>query len=217
MAKRNFRRVRTHSEREEREAAGFWKAIHLVKEIAESQEKISLDIILKIHRVFFEDVMPEAAGRFRRAGEDVKKLKCIEPPPGRLVLEYMYSFWREFDTRLATIPRHSRASSEKSRRKWLEIVFDLAVWTQHQIGAIHPFVEGNGRMARLLTNLVLQRFKIKPSSVRYEGEQKAVYLDALCQADSQDDYEPLKELVLQGVREEYRKEERWRRRISKRS
>lgn len=211
---KRFRRVRTYSERDEREAAGFWKAIGLVREIAESNEKITLKTILRIHQVFFQDVMPEAAGRFRRNGQDVKKLKCTEPPPGRLVTERMYVFWREFDTRISTTPSRARVpTSEESRRKWFKKVLELAVWTQHQIAAIHPFVEGNGRMARLLTNLVLERFGIKPSTVKYEGEMREEYLKALCQADRYGDYEPLKKLISQGIKEEYEKEKKLRERI----
>lgn len=214
--RKGFRRVKTHSEREEREAAGFWKAIRLVKHIAESNEKITLETISRIHRIFFQDVIPEAAGRFRRDGEDVKKLKCTEPPSGRLVTEKMYVFWREFDTRIAIIPSRAHVpTSEKSRKKWFEKVLDLAVWTQHQVAEIHPFVEGNGRMARLLTNLVLERFGVKPSTVKYEGEMREEYLRALCQADQYGDYEPLKRLVSRGIKEEYEKEKKLRERIQR--
>ncbi|MHB8521876.1 MAG: hypothetical protein ACYDH9_14095, partial [Limisphaerales bacterium] len=59
--------------------------------------------ILDIHRAMLGAAFPAAAGRFRRAGEDIKKLHCVEPPPGRVVEERIYSFWREFDQRLSLI------------------------------------------------------------------------------------------------------------------
>lgn len=210
MAKKFLPRVKTRTEKDERELRGLWKAIGLVKEAAENKEKLTISLILKIHKTIFVDVYPDTAGQFRRDGEDIKKLKCIEPPPGRLVTKKMHEFWGEVDKRLALIPLKPKSGSKNSRKRWFEEIVDVAVWTQHQIGAIHPFTEGNGRMARLLTNLILQRYGIKPSEVRYEGEARRIYLNALCQADRYADYEPLKELVLKGIREAYLKEKKIR-------
>ena len=104
MAKKPFRRVKTLSEKDARELAGLWKAIGFVRELSEQRDKITLGLILDIHKVFLGEVYPESAGRFRRSGEDVKKLKCVEPPPGRLVEREMYVFWREFDGKISAIP-----------------------------------------------------------------------------------------------------------------
>lgn len=217
MAKKLLPRVKTRTEKDERELRGLWKAIGLVKDVAEDKEKkITVSLILGIHKIIFREVYPEVAGHFRHTGEDVKKLRCIEPPPGRLVAQKMHEFWRELDRRLALIPLRPKSRSKTSRKKRFEEILNVAVWTQHQIGAVHPFVDGNGRMARLLTNLVLQRYGIKPSDVKYEGEKREEYLSALCQADRFDDYEPLKRLVLKGIQGAYQKERTLRARIKSR-
>jgi fido (protein-threonine AMPylation protein) len=173
---------------------GLWQAQARAKEIGESKEKITLAAILRIHKVFFEDVNPGIAGRFRRSGEDIKKLKYIEPPQGTAVQTKMYEFWRELDTRLSQIPNDPKGSG-KAYRKALEnrnnAVVDLAAWTQHNMAAIHPFCEGNGRMARMMTNLILYRFKLQPTDIKYEGENKVAYLDALGAIDRHGDYRPL--------------------------
>lgn len=208
---KSFRRPRDKSELDDREVAGLWKAIALAKEIGESGERITLGTILRIHRTIFESVMPEIAGRFRINGEDIKKLKCIEPPPGRLVQERIYAFWRELDARLSIIPRHPKKMTTTQVKKWRTQVFDVAAWTQHQIAAIHPFCEGNGRMARLMTNLILSRYGLPPSRVKYEEKKdKEHYLDTLCQIDLHDNYEPLKELIIKSVFEAYKKEQKLR-------
>jgi hypothetical protein len=46
---RKFKRPRNKEELEQLEAEGFWKAINLSKKIAESKEKITLEVILRIH------------------------------------------------------------------------------------------------------------------------------------------------------------------------
>lgn len=149
---RVLRRVKTLDEKEERELGGFWKAIALVKDIGESRQRVTLEVLLSIHKTIFRGSYPEIAGRFRKDGEDIKKLKCTEPPPGRLVAERMYSFWREFDFKISKILlRPYKINSKKSRRDWILEVVSLAAWVQHQIAAIHPFIDGNGRIARLIT------------------------------------------------------------------
>src|SRR3989344_5589666 len=111
---KSFRRPSTKNELDDREVAGLWKAIALAQEIGESDEHITLDTILRVHRTMFGAIMPEIAGRFRVNGEDVKKLKCIEPPPGRLVREHMYAFWRELDAKLSVIPRHPKRMTTRN-------------------------------------------------------------------------------------------------------
>jgi len=104
----------------------------------------------------------------------------------------MYEFARELDVRIAKIPSHVAADSPKKRKERTSAIFDLAAWVQYQIAAIHPFCEGNGRMARLMTNLILKRYGLPPSQVKFEGENKKAYLATLGQIDKYQDYEPLR-------------------------
>lgn len=186
---------KTEEEKKEREAQGLWKAQALAKEVAESEETISLDCILRIHKRFFELANPDIAGRFRHDGQDIRKLKYIEPPPGTIVRDKMYEFARNFDVQIAVIPRRPKGQTRTQERKWLNQVLDLAAWTQYQITFIHPFCEGNGRMARILTNLVLRRFGLQPSDVKHEGTDRDRYIQALGQIDLYGDYDPLKHLI----------------------
>lgn len=206
---RNFRRPRNEKELQEREAAGLWQAQALAKEIGEGSEKITIDVILRIHKAFFQNANPDIAGKFRKAGQDVKKLKCVIPPPGSIVETKMYEFWRELDTRLAQVPPSPKIHAKKTLRKALEkrneIVIDLATWTQYKIASIHPFCEGNGRMARLMTNLILYRHQLQPTDIKYEGENKASYLNALCEIDHENDFRSLKQLIIKGMVTSYQK------------
>lgn len=207
---RSFRRPRSENELKQREAAGLWQAQALAKQIGEGRQRITIDVILRIHKVFFAHVNPDIAGRFRKTGEDIKKLKCTEPPLGTAVAAKMYEFWREFDTRLSHLPQAPKISksakvSRKLLQEWNEKVLYLAAWVQHKIASIHPFCEGNGRMARLMTNLILYRYGLQPSDIKYEGENKKAYLDALCEIDHEEDYRPLKQLITKGMIASYRK------------
>lgn len=200
---RNFRRPKTDEALREIEAAGLWKAQALAKQIGESREKITLEVIRRIHRVFFVRVNPDIAGRFRRMGEDIKKLRWVEPPPGSAVAEQMYSFWRNLDTRIAQLPSRPHQKNGKLLRKalvvWNQEIISLAAWVQYEIARIHPFCEGNGRMARLMTNLILYRFHLPPTDIKYEGENKEAYLKALGAIDRNADFRLLAQLITKGM------------------
>jgi Fic family protein len=56
-----------------------------------------------------------------------------------------------------------------------------AAFFHHAITIIHPFQDGNGRVTRLLTSLILVRDNYFPFSVK--PKERIAYLDALAQAD----------------------------------
>ena len=60
----------------------------------------------------------------------------------------------------------------------------LAAEFHYRFVRIHPFDDGNGRMARLLFNLILMRGKYPPAVIR--SEDKARYLETLQLADTGD-------------------------------
>jgi hypothetical protein len=44
----------------------------------------------------------------------------------------------------------------------LEAVIELAAWAHSEWVRIHPFCNGNGRIARLLANAILMRYAVPP-------------------------------------------------------
>lgn len=62
----------------------------------------------------------------------------------------------------------------------------LAAWLHHEFVDIHPFDDGNGRMARLLMNLVLMKKHYPPIVIQQAKNERNAYYDALSQADAGD-------------------------------
>jgi len=58
----------------------------------------------------------------------------------------------------------------------------IATWFHHAFTQIHPFQDGNGRMARLLTSLILIRHQLFPLNVL--RNEKPEYIKALEEADN---------------------------------
>lgn len=62
---------------------------------------------------------------------------------------------------------------------------------------IHPFIDGNGRTARLLMNYELMKNGLPPAVINVEN--RAEYYDALRAADLRDDHTPLASIICESL------------------
>jgi len=83
---------------------------------------------------------------------------------------------------------------------------DVAADFHYQFVRIHPFDDGNGRLARILMNLILVHHGYLVSII--PTDEKALYLDALTQADRTGDTLALKIFLVNTVLPQYRLFER---------
>ena len=74
-----------------------------------------------------------------------------------------------------------------------------AAWLHHRFVQIHPFQDGNGRVARLLASMVLVKDGYFPLHIRREDRE--VYLDSLEQADA-GQLEPFIKLLSHRLRQD---------------
>lgn len=72
----------------------------------------------------------------------------------------------------------------------------LAAFFHHRFVAIHPFDDGNGRIARILMNLILMQKNYPPAVVKLK--ERTDYYAVLGQADK-NEYVPLIELIAESV------------------
>lgn len=77
-----------------------------------------------------------------------------------------------------------------------------AAWLHHRFTQIHPFQDGNGRIARSIASLVLIKGGLFPLSVTRDDKLK--YIEALEKADN-DDLQPLIRLIAKLQRTQLRK------------
>ena len=194
-------------ELQKREAVGVIRASRFVRKYVHSHRPITIDTIGELHKEIFRDAWPEVAGKYRMENLEISDSKHL-PPHFSLVPGLMKELDRELSDKLDKLPKIEGIMLDDGEDleeigKAIEQIVFLAAWLHHKITFIHPFREGNGRTARLAGNLVLERFGLTGISIKIEKENKTRYRKALAQIDQEEDYEPLTELINEGLTERY--------------
>ncbi len=118
------------------EATGHAAAFDRMMQLIQGKE-ITEDNIRELHRLFYFAIDSEQAGQYRRQRVFISGSEH-KPPSPLQVPKKMATLFRQ-------IPK---------QRKTLHSV-SFAAWLHLQLVSIHPFVDGNGRTARLAMNLAL--------------------------------------------------------------
>ncbi|MCP4137228.1 MAG: Fic family protein [bacterium] len=122
--------------REHQEALGHSDAFDFIYDLT-TQKKITEKDILDIHRLFYFRIDNENAGQYRKVNISVRGS------------EYTFPLFK-------TVPRLMEkftAAIPELRKKNHPVEF--AALLHKKLVEIHPFIDGNGRAARLLMNLAL--------------------------------------------------------------
>lgn len=139
---------------DEIEAENVARAINFIRK---TKEKLSLELIKKLHKICFEDT-EDFAGEFRNVevvitdayGSIIHKGVSSEE-----ITDYMEEMVEWY---------------EGNKEKFKPIV--LAAIMHNQFEHIHPFQDGNGRVGRLLLNLILIKNNYPPINIFLKDRKK---------------------------------------------
>jgi Fic family protein len=164
--------------REATEAVNLGRAIGAVQEMVDNRDSWSdRRRFAAVHKILLTDVMDDAAGVIR--SERVMITGAKHQPPNPLKLdELLPQFFTTLDSSTDIDP----------------IV--LATWVHWGIARLHPFRDGNGRMARLWQDLVLFGNRLTAAVIRQQDRNE--YYSALGDADD-GDFNSLIQLVARSL------------------
>lgn len=176
--------------REHFEVINHKEAIDYVEAIVQKQVILDEWQIKSIHQLVLKNIDDGHAGQYRNENVVIAGAEHI-PPDFIKVPEAMAGLmtgYREAVGMDAALPQSSRTGQAA-----LMHPVECAARLHVDFVGIHPFVDGNGRISRLLMNFELMRQGFLP--VIIPVEQRLAYYDALDTAHTRGDYSLFIELV----------------------
>ena len=149
------------SEREIFEAKNLARVVSYIDKRAKEQE-LTLDVMLSLHKMLISNIRDDIAGRFRANNEHVRVGSHIAPAP-KEILERLEKMLAEYNA----------ASHENIVKRVAKLHLDFEY--------THPFIDGTGRIGRVLNNYILIREGFVPINIKFIDRQK--YYDAFREFD----------------------------------
>jgi Fic family protein len=151
-----------------RTLAGQQEMLKYLEQQALVKEPLSISLLLGMHRLVFSEAWVQGAGMFRESDVSIFRVRH-DPPPASHIQELLHQRFAGINAELDKI--------EKVRPENFERVLQLSATTHYLVAAVHPFDDGNGRMARALGDYVFLRFGMYYDVIMKDYRNN--YLDAL--------------------------------------
>lgn len=158
-----------------RDALALDVALSRTAELAKLKEPTDIEQLLEIHKLILGD--RPGGGQFRNEPVKISRSAHVPPKTWHEVMSQMEQ-WEAWSRDNHSAPAPIRAAV-------------LHAWLTH----IHPFIDGNGRTARAISNLELIRTGYPPLIIRKKERDR--YIDALSQSDSAGDIATFLDLILE--------------------
>jgi Fic family protein len=172
------------SVREHLEIINHKEAIDYIEELSRKKTTgLTRTDIFNIHSIILHGIDPKNAGRYRTVPvyvllKDGSKHIFCDP---LLITDEMDSFFNWLSTEKE---EHPLIVSAEAHTKFV---------------SIHPFIDGNGRTARLLMNLILLQNGYVPAVIR--NKDRSAYLDAIELWQNKDEKEMLYNIIIDYEKE----------------
>ncbi|MEA2012663.1 MAG: Fic family protein [Verrucomicrobiota bacterium] len=171
------------SEREIFEAKNLARVVFYIRDKAKAQE-LDRDMILFLHKMLLSNIRDDVAGRFRNDNEWVRVANHIAVDPQKIIgkidemfVEYNSTYNKNIIKRIALL--------------------------HLQFENIHPFVDGNGRIGRVINNYLLRREGFVPINIKFIDRR--LYYDAFNDFDISGKTLIMEEIVGKALTSSYHK------------
>src|SRR3990167_3563516 len=171
------------SERELFEAKNLARVVSYIDKRAKEQE-LNPDVILSLHKMLMSNIRDKIAGRFRKEDEYVRVGSHIAPAPKEIngSLEKMFAEYNATS--------HENIVKRIAR---LHLAFEY----------LHPFMDGNGRIGRVINNYLLIREGFVPINIKFIDRKK--YYDAFKEFDEKGATGIMEGIVAKALTNSYHK------------
>ncbi|MBS3061059.1 MAG: Fic family protein [Candidatus Diapherotrites archaeon] len=162
------------------EAKGAQKTIEYIKN---HNGELAEELIKQLHQRYFQETKPYIAGQYKTRQNRIKGSEFDVTPPHE-------------------VPEQMKQLIQEYHRLKKELhPLELAAWVHWKFVSIHPFQDGNGRIARLLMNLVLH--KNHYGMIDIKTKEKQAYFKALEKSNYVQNGAPLATRLVRRFKKEY--------------
>lgn len=165
------------------EAINHRDALNFVRELASNKADLNERNLLEIHDLILRGIDLNNAGRYRRDRVRISGSHHIPPNPMKLS-ELMPAYFADYEAQKATVH---------------PVI--LAANMHQKLVSIHPFIDGNGRTARLIMNLILLREGFSIANISGERNQRNDYYNSLEKSHTEGDLSDFQSLILKTEKE----------------
>lgn len=176
----------------EREVKNYFAILNRINVLAKSHEPISTKLTLELHRELMKGLLTHGVGEFRDAEVFIGRKNQQE-----IVVKHNPPYHKAGEIKNALEEMYGWVSNKQDLHPLIR-----AGILHHQFSYIHPFFDGNGRLARVLTTyfLLLARYEVVRFFILddYYDIDRQQYSDMLHSADSGEETTWL-EYFLEGI------------------
>ena len=161
-------------------------------EYAKNHEKLTVEMLCKLSSILMQNTGTEyntIAGSFSSAKGE---LRLVNVSAGRGGKSYLA--WKKVPDRLQkTCDYLNRRRSEIDKNN-IEEIYKLSFEAHYLLVSIHPWADGNGRMSRLVMNMIQKEFDVIPSIVKKEN--RVEYIQSLASSQVKDDMQDFMDFMM---------------------
>ena len=143
------------------EAINHKDALEFVRELAQGQQEITESILLDIHGMILRGIDRTNAGRYRIDRVRISGSQYICPNPLK-VPDLMRGYFQQYQI-------------EKNKIHPVVVAAEM----HRKLVVIHPFIDGNGRTARLIMNLILLQNGYPIANISGDKNNRREYYNSL--------------------------------------
>lgn len=151
--------------------AAYEKAIELAKQ----HKPITIDMLISLSALVMKNTGKEyntALGNFSSARGELRLLNVTAGVGGRSYMNYS-----KVPAKLAEFCNQLNAKRAKSATMTVNQLYQISFDAHYNLVTIHPWADGNGRMARLVMNMLQFEFGLIPTKILKEDKEE--YIKAL--------------------------------------
>lgn len=151
-------------------------------ELADKHTQITTELLCSLSAILMKNTGSEyntIAGSFSSAKGELRLLNVSAGRGGK-----SYMAWQKVESKLAEFCSWLNEKRNTISKNDIEAVYALSFEAHYRLVYIHPWADGNGRMSRLLMNMIQKEFGVLPSVVK--KEKRAEYIKSLAESQEND-------------------------------